>query len=64
MPPPLIPPRGGEEDKRHIAVPLSQIKEPVFSEFILPGIFCLGAVTWDFWLDLGDTKALLYKYGN
>ena len=61
--PPSYPPqKGGRRIKGISRFLLSQTKEPVLSGLILPGIFCLGAVTRDFWLDLGDIIALLYMW--
>lgn len=62
MPPLLSPPKGGRRIKGISRFLLSQTNQPAFSKFMVPGIFWLGRVTWDFWLDFGDVIALLYTY--
>jgi len=62
--PPLIPPKRGEEDKRHTAVPAVHSKTHFFYNKI-PGEYRIGLTAWDFRRDFRDLKKTLYNYiGN
>ncbi len=57
--PPLIPPKRGEEDERHSAVPAVYSKLDFFYNKI-PGKYYIGLTAWDFRRDFRDLKKTLY----